>query len=253
MSVAGLELSILGPAFLAGIIVLSTHVPLGREVLARGIVFIDLAVAQIAALGVFAAYGFGWQESPWAVQAAAAAAASVGALLMTWSERRWPQIQEALIGVAFVLAASIGLLLLAGNPHGGEHLNDLLAGQILWVSGEQIITATLLYLPLLAVWFCLYGRIGRVGFYLVFALAVTVSVQLVGVYLVFASLILPALATRMLSGWRQFLWAYLTGTVGYALGLLVSAAADLPSGPTIVCVLVALALPAMAYQGRGSA
>lgn len=246
--IAGLEWAILGPAFLAGLLVLSTHVPLGREVLARGIVFIDLAIAQIAALGVFAAHSLGWQQSPLAVQGAAAAAAALGALLMTWSERRWPRSQEALIGVVFVLAASIGLLLLAGNPHGGEQLKDLLAGQILWVSNGQLAAAGLLYLPLLAFWFGLRRRMGRAGFYLVFALAVTVSVQLVGVYLVFASLILPALATRTQTGWRQLSSAYLVGTAGYGVGLLVSAAVDLPSGPTVVCALAAIALPAFGMR-----
>jgi zinc/manganese transport system permease protein len=240
MSTAGLEWAILGPAFLAGLLVLSTHVPLGREVLERGIIFIDLAIAQIAALGVIAAHSAGL-ESAVAVQAAAAGAALLGALAMTWSERHWPQNQEALIGTAFVLAASLGLLLLADNPHGGEHLKDLLAGQILWVSGDQNLMAALLYLPLLTVWFGLRRRLGRAGFYLIFALAVTASVQLVGVYLVFASLILPALATQRLSGRRQLAFGYLTGIAGYALGLLVSAIADLPSGPAIVCSLAGVA------------
>src|SRR5690606_41601500 len=94
MSAPGLEWSILAPALAAGALVLSTHVPLGRQVLQRGIIFIDLAIAQIAALGVMVAAVFGWEESTFAVQLAAAAAAGGGALLMTWSARRWPQIQE---------------------------------------------------------------------------------------------------------------------------------------------------------------
>ena len=72
-------------------------------------------------------------QDGWPVQVAAALAALAGALLLTWTERRWPDVQEALIGVVFVLAASGGILLLANNPHGGEHLRDLLVGQILWV------------------------------------------------------------------------------------------------------------------------
>lgn len=250
MSTAGLEWSILGPALVAGLIVLSTHVPLGREVLARGIIFIDLAIAQIAALGVVIAGALHW-ESPLAVQTAAAGAAVAGALAMTWSERRWPQLQEALIGVTFVVSASLGLLLLAHNPHGGEHLKDLLAGQILWVSWDELWPAVLLYLPLLALWFGLGRRLGRIGFYLLFALAVTVSVQLVGVYLVFASLILPALATRHIAGRAQLWLAYGVGLAGYALGLIASALADLPSGPLIVCCLALLAiLPPLLLRAR---
>ena len=119
--------------FVAGLLVLATHVPLGTQVLARGIVFIDLAIAQIAGLGVIAADALGFEPQGWAVQVAALAAALLGALLLTWTEKRWPDVQEALIGVLFVLAASAGMLLLANNPHGGEHLKDLLVGQILWV------------------------------------------------------------------------------------------------------------------------
>ena len=240
---AGLEWSIIGPAFLAGLVVLATHVPLGREVLARGIVFIDLAIAQIAALGVIAAYGLGLEDSPWAIQAAAAGAALLGALLMTWTERRWPQLQEALIGTAFVLAASGGLLLLAGSPHGGEHLKDLLAGQILWVSYAEVGAVALVSALLLAARAYLARRASRAGFYLIFAVAVTASVQLVGVYLVFASLIVPALACRGLDTARALPLGFALGALGYGLGLLVSAWRDLPSGPVIVWTLAALALP----------
>ena len=123
-----------------------------------------------------------------------------GALFLTWTEQRFPDTQEALIGCLFVLAASLALVLLGQNPHGGEHMKDLLAGQILWVLPSQLITVAALYAVLLAVWFTLKERLGRSGFYVVFALAVTASVQLVGVYLIFASLIMPALAARLLQG-----------------------------------------------------
>ena len=187
-----LDLSILGPAMVAGLLVLASHVPLGLQVLRKGIVFIDLAIAQIAGLGLIAAHTLGWEPQGWAVQATAMGAAAGGALLMTWMERRWPDIQEALIGTLFVLASSLGILLLAHNPHGGEHLQDLLVGQILWVTPSQLQSMAGLTAVLLALWFGLGERLGRTGFYLLFAVAVTASVQLVGVYLVFSSLIMPA-------------------------------------------------------------
>jgi zinc/manganese transport system permease protein len=139
MTSTAIDWHILLPALLAGLLVLATHVPLGAQVLQRGIVFIDLAIAQIAGVGVIAADAMGFEPQGWAVQAAALSAALLGALALTWTERRWPDIQEALIGVLFVLASCAGLLLLAGNPHGGEHLKDLLVGQILWVSTQQLI------------------------------------------------------------------------------------------------------------------
>lgn len=230
------EWSILITALATGVLILSTHVPLGRQVLRRGIIFIDLAIAQIAALGVMIAAIRGWQDSVVAVQAAAGAAAAIGALFMTWSERHWPQMQEAIIGATFVVAASVSLLLLAGNPQAGEHLQEILAGQILWISWSDLAPALVVYLPVLVLWFALGHRLGKVGFYLLFAAVVTISVQLVGIYLVFASLILPALATRSL------LAAYLIGLTGYAAGLYASSALDLPAGPAIVCGLTAVTI-----------
>lgn len=242
MNLDGLSLAILGPAFLAGLLVVATHVPLGQQVLSRGIVFIDLAIAQIAGLGVIAAQVFGWEAPGWTTQLAAVCAALLGALLLTWSDRRWPQLQEALIGVLFVLAATAGILLLADNPHGGEHLKDLLVGQILWVTISDLLPVLILYAAVLVTWFVFGRRLGHLGFYALFAVTVTASVQLVGVYLVFASLIVPALATRNYPSSGQLGWGYLLGVGGYALGLLISAVYDLPSGAVIVWALTLLAI-----------
>ncbi len=238
-----LDWGILGPALVAGLLVLATHVPLGAQVLDRGIVFADLAIAQIAGLGVIAADALGMPEGGFAVQAAAVCAALLGALLLTWTERRAPHQQEALIGVLFVLAACAGLLLLASNPHGGEHLKDLLVGQILWVDAHQLGWLAALTAPLVAAmalgW---VRRAGHPGFYGAFALAVTASVQLVGVYLVFSSLIIPALATQRHRGAARCAIAYGIGAAGYALGLALSALLDAPSGAVIVWTLAGCAI-----------
>ena len=243
MNWSALDWGILGPALIAGLLVLATHVPLGAQVLDRGIVFIDLAIAQIAGLGVIAADAVGLPEGGVAVQLSAVCAALLGAWLLTWTERRAPQQQEALIGVMFILAACAGILLLSGNPHGGEHLKDLLVGQILWVNSTQLMwlagVSALLLIALRLGW---VERLGRFGFYAAFALAVTASVQLVGVYLVFASLIIPALGTRAHPGPRRLRLAYGIGALGYALGLALSAVFDLPSGAVIVWTLAACAL-----------
>jgi zinc/manganese transport system permease protein len=243
---ANLDLSIMFPAFLAGVLVIATHVPLGQRVLARGIVFIDLAIAQVAGLGVIVADSIGWEPQGWRVQLAACVAALLGAALLTWTERRWPDVQEALIGVLFVIAASVELLVLANNPHGGEHLKDMLVGQILWVTPESLIPVAILYAAVLAIWFWMRDRIGQVGFYLLFALAVTQSVQLVGIYLVFATLILPALAVRGLSKARWLAGGYACGIAGYVVGLILSAEFDLPTGPVIACALLAAFVVMMA-------
>jgi zinc/manganese transport system permease protein len=253
VTLGDIDLGILLPALCAGLLVLATHVPLGAQVLRKGIVFIDLAIAQIAALGVIGAGLLDIAPGGWPVQAAAAGAAVAGALLLNWTEKVWPEVQEAQIGVVFVLAATAGILLLAKNPHGGEHLRDLLAGQILWVSYAQLVVPALATLVILALWFGLQRRLSRLGFYLLFALTVTVSVQLVGVYLVFATLIVPSLGSRNHPESRRLPLAYAIGALGYAGGLVLSATLDLPSGALIVWCLALLALAVHARAPKPAA
>lgn len=237
------ELSILVPALLASILVLSTHVPLGTEVLRRGIIFIDLAIAQVAGLGVIAADTMGWEAEGWMVQISAVSAALLAALILHWTDRKFADVQEALIGVAFVLAATAGILILAGNPHGGEHLKELLVGQVLWVSYDQLVPAAVVSALVLTTWILLRNRLHGFGFYALFAFAVTVSVQLVGIYLVFASLIIPALATRRIANRAvRIASGYIVGTTGCLAGLILSLLGDLPAGAVIVWCLAATGL-----------
>jgi zinc/manganese transport system permease protein len=236
-----IDLTILGPAFMAGLLVVATHVPLGRRVLARGIIFLDLALAQVAGLGLIAAHSFDWEPGGWQGQAVALGSAVAGALFLHVTEKHWAAIQEALIGTLFVLAASGSVLLLASNPHGGEHLKELLVGQILWVGYEQLIPVALLYAGVLAVGYALRRHPSSLPFYLLFALSITASVQLVGVYLVFATLIIPALAIRN-NGKNALQWGYIVAISGYGLGLLLAALFDMPAGAMIVYTLTAMSL-----------
>jgi zinc/manganese transport system permease protein len=251
MNIDADSLSILVPAFIAGLLVTATHVPLGMQVLDRGIVFIDLAVAQVAGVGVILADVLGWEPTGAAVQVAALSAALICALVLTWTDKRWPVVQEAIIGVVFVLASNAAILLLAHNPHGGERLKDLLVGQILWTNPAQLPALAIATAVILALWFGLRDKLGRIGFYALFACTVTMAVQLVGLYLVFATLVVPALATYYNRRYRYFK-AYSVGVTGYALGLAASAASDLPSGPMIVCAMIAAGL-AVALATRSSA
>jgi zinc/manganese transport system permease protein len=215
-------------------------------------VFIDLAVAQIAGLGVILADSLGSSPTGAAVQIAALAAALAGAMVLTWTERRWPEVQEAIIGVVFVLASSAAILLLASNPRGSENLKELLIGQILWVNPAGLPLEALFYAVILGLWFGVGERLGRIGFYLLFACAVTISVQLVGLFLVFITLVVPALAT-FYSRKRRYLKAYAVGVLGYAVGLIASALTDLPSGSMIVCAMVAIGAAMAALTRRDQA
>jgi len=239
-----LDWTIVGPALVAGLIILSTHVPLGHEVLKRGIIFIDLAIAQIAGLGVIAAHSMDWDPDGIEVQIAAVSAALIAAVGLNWTEKRWPKKQEPLIGILFILAATGGILLLAGNPHGSEHLKELLVGQILWSTFESLLPIAGLYAVLLVVWFTVGNRLGPLGFYVIFAVSVTASVQIVGIYLVFASLIIPALATMHLRGGKRLLIGYTIGALSYFVGIALSAIFDFPTGAIIVWTMAAIALVA---------
>jgi zinc/manganese transport system permease protein len=238
-----LDWSLLGPPLAAGFLIVVTHVAFGREVLKRGIIFIDLTIAQVAALGVIVAGALQLGDAAWGVQTLAVGAALVVAALLSWTERHWPHLQEAFIGSLYVVSASFALLLLANDPHGAEAFNKLLSGQLLWVTYEQIMPVALLYVGILIAWW-LWGERMKSLFYFLFALLVTASVQLVGVFLVFATLILPALGICRINKSSALLLGYSVGAISYIAGLWLSFAFDIPAGPLVVCLLAVLSVVA---------
>lgn len=234
-------LEIVLPALAACSMVAVTHAPLGIEVLKRGIIFIDLAVAQIAGLGLTVAQLALHEPSVWSLQAAALASALLAGCFFRWVERRLPAYQEAIIGCSFVLAASMVLLLLADRPHGGEEIQHLLSGELLFLTWSDVALHAPVYAAILFCWFAFPSTRQGMAFYLMFALAITSSVQLVGVYLVFASLILPALVaagftqTPYKAAWSSALCAVLSG-IGIAVIF------DLPAGPVLVACYVGVSI-----------
>ncbi len=236
-------MSILLPALAAGILVLSTHIVLGKQVLKRGIIFIDLAIAQVAALGAIVAHmDHTIEEMPYSAVWMPALFALGGAGFIAWLSKRMVGELEAMIGCFYVLSAVAAMLLLANDPHGAELLKQLMSGQILWVSWSQLVLPTVVYAVVLTTIFLRPQILNGAGFYLLFALVITLSVELVGVYLVFSTLILPALALNKYQGKYSLFYAYLVGLAGYVLGLVMSATMDLPSGAAIVATLALSAL-----------
>lgn len=233
--------SVLGAPLAAGLVISAMHVPLGRRVLERGIIFIDLTIAQVAAFGAVLGEVWGVGGEGWATHLPDAVAAFSAAGLLAWTARKFPDVEEALIGTLYVVAASAAVLAVAHNPHGSEHLDELLSGQILWVTPREVVAVAAVFAPMLTVW-ALWGRHREIAFYFLFAIAVVASVRVVGVFLVFATLILPALAAHGLPGRRGLAVGYAVAAAGYALGLWLSVPLDLPAGPLIVCTLAALAL-----------
>ena len=232
---------IVGPAFVVGLVVSAVHAPLGIEVLKRGIVFIDLATAQIIGLAIVL-LGLFFDEPSWFLRQSASFGTGICvALFFRWIEHKTPEEQEAVIGSSFILAASLALLALADDPHGGEALQHLLSGQILFVSWEDISAFLPVYGLVALVWAGVPRARSGVGFFVLFALAITASVQLVGVYVVFASLILPALAARSGRGYH-LRRAFASGAAAVVTGVLISTAADLPAGPFLVVCFAVSAL-----------
>ena len=227
---------------------MAAHAPLGIEVLKRGIVFIDLATAQVVGLAIIL-LGL-WLEEPDSIvhQGVIFGAGIVVALFFRWVERKSPDEQEAVIGSSFIVAASAGVLVLANDPHGGAALNEVLSGQILFISWGDIATFLPVYGLFIITWFIAPRLRGGTSFFILFAVVITSSVQLVGVYVVFASLILPALAARRGKGY--VLWrAYASGAVAVVAAILISAAADLPAGPFLaLCFAVSAAVMRLLFR-----
>ncbi len=231
---AGIELlEIIAPALIAGLLIALIHAPLGLEVLARGIVFIDLAVAQIAGLSVVIVNWWVHEPSWIVIQCVAVLSVTFAALFFYWIERVLPREQEAIIGSTFIIAASAMLLILTDNPHGGTEMRHVLAGQILLIRWSMIYSFAPILIVALILWFRFPPVRRGFLFFLIFAVVITSSVQLVGVYVVFASLILPALAVNTL-GSGKITKAMACGVVAVLFGVAISALADLPAGPVLV-------------------
>ena len=227
------ELLILLPALTIGLLMMLIHVPLGQEVLRRGIIFIDLSLAQLAAMGAIFA---GMLElGSFISQAAALFCAFLGGLFFLAMEKHFKEIAEAVIGCTFVLSATLVILVLAGHPHGAEHINDILSGQLLFADWKNVIIAGIVFLSATMLIYAKPEVFLKKYFYVVLSVVITTSVQVCGVYLVFASLIFPAVATSyMTNAKKRRITEYLGESFGFIAGLIVSYYFDLPAGPAIV-------------------
>lgn len=233
------------------------HSYFGIHVLKRQVIFVDLALAQVAALGATAAFLLGH-----APQSLAAHAYSLGftlvAAAMLASTRAWSGRvpQEAQIGVIYVVSAAAALLLVERAPQGAEHIRQILTGNILTVGWDELAWA----IPLYAVVGLVYPRIhvrqpwlAEFAFYAAFGLVVTSSVALAGVLLVFAFLIIPAaIGVLHANTFRsQLVVAWAAGTATSLVGLAISYLGDYATGATLVCTYgFALAIAALAHALR---
>lgn len=234
------EISIVLPAILIGICILLVHIPLGVEVVKRGIIFVDLSIAQLASMGAFLAslmmpHTHNMYLEIAIIQISAFSCAILGGMLFMYIEKNHKDIEETFIGCIFVLSASIILLALSKNPHAGEHLKDILAGQLLFISYTQILISFVALMCVFSFIIKYKEKFFRKYFYIIFALTITITVQMAGIYLVFASLIFPALGTYYIKNYsKKILISYIGGFIGLLLGLGGALYFDLSTGPAIV-------------------
>ncbi|MBL8327985.1 MAG: metal ABC transporter permease [Rubrivivax sp.] len=211
--------------------------PLGAQVLQRGVVFIDLAVAQAAAAAALWVAAVVDHPNLVVTQALAASGALLCAAAVAWVAHRWPAQREALIGLLYVLGASVALLGARQDPHGRERLAQLLAADVLWAGWEQVAVLAVCALAVQA----LRRWLGRDAvFFSTFAVVASLIVPVLGLFVVFAALIVPALWQR---AGRSPGRAVLIAMSGSGVGLGASWLADAPSG---ACVALALALTGLA-------
>lgn len=257
------QIQVLFLPFLACLILTGIHVYLGIHVISRKVIFVDIALAQIAALGATVAFLLGHDPRSEGTYFISLGFAILAAVIFALTRARHERVpQEAIIGLTYATASAAAILLADISPHGAEHLHDLLAGSIVWVTPSQIIETTVLY-ALIGVFHVLFRkrfllisldpeeaftrgirvRLWDFLFYLSFGVVITSSVQIAGVLLVFCYLVAPAVfAVMFFDGLRaRLITGWIMATIVSAVGLFFSY--DRPSGPTIIVgFAIALAL-----------
>lgn len=243
---AGLEwllLPVLGSAVLCLLLV-----PLGYQVIARGVIFADLAIAQWAALGAL----IGMYLLP-DIRLAGAPVSSVvfalfAALVVHLIFRQAGGAKEAWIGVLYVVGASLAVLLVSGDPHGAQALHRTASGDLLWASREQVLAVGALMVLIWGLHLVVSSWLAGPLFLPLFALSVTWSVSLSGIYVVFATLIITPLLIGLHMGKRPLV-AAMCALAGHSLAIVASVVFDVPIGPAIVIATLVVTFVWVAVRG----
>lgn len=227
-------IELLWPAFVLVLFLVFIHVIFGLEIIKRGVIFTDLAIGQMAAVGLAVSIGF--LESEYQLLLTLSFAI-LGALLITYATQKLEHI-EAFIGMLYALGASSIMLLLASSAQGTELFQKLSAADILFTSPEEIIPSALLYMLVAGVMFFLYpktsGLIRELTFFSMLALVVTSSVQLAGVLVVFVLLVAPAFIALSQTRYNPLVVAWGSGFIFSILALFASYYLDYPTGYSII-------------------
>jgi len=252
--------------FVASMILVAMLAYLGVHIIARGVIFVDLALAQMAALGSTIALLFGGQGNSALATAFALGFTTLGALVFALTRersatRRVPQ--EAFIGIVYIVATAAALLVANQLAAGEEAIKDVLSGNLLWVDGSTIIRLAIVYAAVGVFHWMFRHRFLTISlkeeeaeakgwkirwwdflFYLSFGVVITLAVPLAGVLLVFTFLVVPAVVAFLFTRTTVVLIGVSWGVsaIASAAGLGLSFRFDLPTGPLIVCVFGVLLL-----------
>ena len=259
--------------FAGCLVIVAIHAYLGLHILQREVIFVDLALAQIAALGAAVGLLIGYELDDVASYLLSLAATLVGAALFAMTRSTHARIpQEATIGIVYIVSAAAAILVLDHAPHGAESLKTLLVGQIVWIDWGGVLHMALIYAVVGALHWVLRQRFLTISFredearrqgwslrwwdfafYASFGFVITISVPVAGVLLVFSFLIVPAVCAVLLSDRgdfrRQLVMSWIVGAAVSAVGCTISFAADLPTGATIVCTFGAALIAIAAARG----
>jgi len=233
---------LLWPAFVLAIALVFIHSVFGIEIIKRGVIFTDLAIGQIASIGMAISIAFMGGSYQTAMTFLFAL---LSAIIITWATKKVPKI-EAFIGLLYAFGISSIMLILAQSSEGMELFSKLSAADILFTSSDELYKSLVLYSFVSVVMFFIYPKLDGIKkeflFFLMLAITVTSSVQSAGVLVVFALLIAPSYAGIIQSKIRPFLFAILFGSIGILLALFLSYRLDLPTGYTIIFVIVVCSL-----------
>lgn len=221
----------------ASLLMVVSLVPLGHRVLARGVVFADLAIAQWAALGSLAGLSLMPNQTLAGLPVSGLLFALLAVGLVSLILKLVPDYREAMIGTLYVLGASLATLVVSNDPHGAQQLARTLNGDLLWVTGLSLIPLAIITLAALLWHNTGSASIRSLLFLPLFAVAVTMTVDMAGIYVVFATLIATPLMLCHLRGYG-LLMASGFCFAGHGLGLWLSASHDIPAGPAIVVSVI---------------
>jgi len=260
-------LTFLLPAFFMCLVLVGIHCYLGLHVLRRGVIFVDLSLAQVASLGSSVALLFHYEHHTTSSYFISLGFTLLAALYFAWGKKFEKYVsQEVLIALVYAFASSLVILVINMMAHGAEHIKEILIGKILWVTWEEVLKTAIIYGVVAVIHYIFRKEILKSTleqnqnnqgvfwdflFYALFGIVITSSVGVAGILLVFSFLVVPALLSMQISDTigKQLLVGWGIGIILCALGMLLSYKFDLPAGAVLVVVFTSVPIVTLPLFG----